>query len=247
MTPVDTPRRRRPVMRLVYISLALLAGTSIALFGARSNLRAQSAATAVSYTEAQADQGRAVYAQQCASCHGANLDDGAYGPPLTGDDFRQKWGGRSLDALFTYTSERMPPAQPGTLGDATYAQVLALHPSGKRRQARARRAAGRPDGAGIDGAAAGPPPAAADSRLRPPIPPAPPRTNPLEACGRSPTAMLTKPPDGEWLLWRRTYDAYGFSPLKKINKSNVRRAACRRGAGRCPTDRTRRRRSSTTA
>jgi len=33
--------------------------------------------------------------------------------------------------------------------------------------------------------------------------------------------MLTNPAAGEWLLWRRTYDAYGFSPLKTINKSNV--------------------------
>jgi alcohol dehydrogenase (cytochrome c) len=34
-------------------------------------------------------------------------------------------------------------------------------------------------------------------------------------------AMLTKPPDGEWLSWRRTYDAFGFSPLEMINRSNV--------------------------
>ena len=33
--------------------------------------------------------------------------------------------------------------------------------------------------------------------------------------------MLTKVPDGEWLTWRRTYDAFGFSPLKKITKTNV--------------------------
>ena len=26
---------------------------------------------------------------------------------------------------------------------------------------------------------------------------------------------------GSWLLWRRTYDAFGSSPLKKINKTNV--------------------------
>ena len=30
-----------------------------------------------------------------------------------------------------------------------------------------------------------------------------------------------RPAEGEWLTWRRTYDAYGFSPLKKINKANV--------------------------
>jgi alcohol dehydrogenase (cytochrome c) len=33
--------------------------------------------------------------------------------------------------------------------------------------------------------------------------------------------MLTHVPDGEWLLWRRTYDALGFSPLKKINRTNI--------------------------
>src|SRR5262245_24239804 len=69
-----------------------------------------------SYTAAQADQGRAVYSEHCASCHGVNFDDGAYGPSLTGNDFRAKW--RSIDGLFTYMRERMPPAQPGTLGDS---------------------------------------------------------------------------------------------------------------------------------
>lgn len=34
-------------------------------------------------------------------------------------------------------------------------------------------------------------------------------------------AMLKDPPPGEWLQWRRTYDAHGFSPLTQIDKSNV--------------------------
>jgi alcohol dehydrogenase (cytochrome c) len=34
-------------------------------------------------------------------------------------------------------------------------------------------------------------------------------------------AMLRDPPPGEWLQWRRTYDAHGFSPLKQIDRSNV--------------------------
>ena len=33
--------------------------------------------------------------------------------------------------------------------------------------------------------------------------------------------MLTSVADGEWLTWRRTYDAFGFSPLRKINRTNV--------------------------
>ena len=34
-------------------------------------------------------------------------------------------------------------------------------------------------------------------------------------------ATLLSPPDGEWLMWRRTYDHWGYSPLDQINTSNV--------------------------
>ena len=34
-------------------------------------------------------------------------------------------------------------------------------------------------------------------------------------------AMLLSPPDGEWLMWRRTYNHWGYSPLDQINTSNV--------------------------
>jgi alcohol dehydrogenase (cytochrome c) len=218
---VHIPKARRPITRLVNGSLVLLTGTSIALFGAKSHVWAQAPATAVTYTEAQADQGRVIYGQQCASCHGATLDDGAYGPPLTGTDFRQKWGTRSLDALMTYTSERMPPTQPGTLGAVRYAQVIAflLQENGAK-----------PGSAELSGdptvlASMAPPgwPPAGGGGLAPAatIPPAPPRTNPLDGLQPVTDAMLTRPADGDWLLWRRTYDASGFSPLKKINRTNV--------------------------
>ncbi len=35
-------------------------------------------------------------------------------------------------------------------------------------------------------------------------------------------AMLRNPPAADWLMWRRTYDGYGYSPLDQINKSNVK-------------------------
>ena len=34
---------------------------------------------------------------------------------------------------------------------------------------------------------------------------------------------LLKPEDGDWLMIRRTYDGWGYSPLEKINTRNVRR------------------------
>src|SRR5262245_49775331 len=34
---------------------------------------------------------------------------------------------------------------------------------------------------------------------------------------------LLKPDDGDWLMIRRTYDGWGYSPLEKINTANVSR------------------------
>ncbi|HME26941.1 MAG TPA: PQQ-binding-like beta-propeller repeat protein [Acetobacteraceae bacterium] len=34
--------------------------------------------------------------------------------------------------------------------------------------------------------------------------------------------MLLHPDPGDWLMWRRTYDGFGFSPLNQINKANVK-------------------------
>lgn len=33
---------------------------------------------------------------------------------------------------------------------------------------------------------------------------------------------LEQPSDSEWLLYRRTYDSWGYSPLSEINKTNVK-------------------------
>ena len=33
---------------------------------------------------------------------------------------------------------------------------------------------------------------------------------------------LENPEPGNWMLYRRTYDGHGFSPLKQINTSNVK-------------------------
>lgn len=33
--------------------------------------------------------------------------------------------------------------------------------------------------------------------------------------------MLEHPPDGDWLMYRRTYDSWGYSPLTQITKANV--------------------------
>jgi len=183
---------------------------------------AQSPAPPLEYTAAQADRGQGVYAEQCSSCHGPSLDDGAYGPPLKGSDFRLKWGSRSAEALFTYTSSRMPPATPGSLGDERYAQVLAFMVRENGAPAGTRELPGDPAKLATMAAPAWPPVGGGGLAPRAVVPAYPTRKSPLESLRPVTDGMLQRPEPGAWLTWRRTYDAYGFSPLKGINKGNVR-------------------------
>ena len=40
---------------------------------------------------------------------------------------------------------------------------------------------------------------------------------PMESLTPASQAMLLELPDGEWFMWRRTYDDWGYSPLAQIN------------------------------
>lgn len=200
------------------------AATWLALLALAPRIGAQAKTNPFSFAEAQADRGRTAYRTSCASCHGPNLDDGAFAPPLKGVDFRNKWGSglkESIDPLFTATATRMPPDRPGALGDAAYADLLAfiIQENGI--------SSGTvelpSDAAALQTMTAPPWPRAGGGGIAPGVtlPPAPPRTNPLDALRAVTNEMLLAPPDGAWLQWRRTYDAFGYSPLKGINKSNV--------------------------
>jgi glucose dehydrogenase len=35
--------------------------------------------------------------------------------------------------------------------------------------------------------------------------------------------MLANPNPNDWLMWRRTHNAWGYSPLNQVNKSNVKK------------------------
>ena len=55
----------------------------------------------------------------------------------------------------------------------------------------------------------------------PPQPPSPPPPAVLRDYPAVSADRLKKPADGEWLMVRRTYDGWGYSPLDQINTSNV--------------------------
>ena len=214
--------RRRQRWRL---GIGILLGMAI-WFGAmdlsgRLDLSAQLELPRISYTTEQAADGRMAYAQQCATCHGENMDDGEFALPLKGVDFRRKWRSSSPDALFTLMIDTMPQDRPGGLGEETYAQLLAyiLQENGSEPGT-----AELPSDLETLQARAFPDwPRAGGGGLAPGVilPPAPGRFNPLERIRPVTDAMLIEPPAGEWLTWRRTYDAFGYSPLEKINRTNV--------------------------
>jgi mono/diheme cytochrome c family protein len=66
------------------------------------------------YTNAQAARGQALYAKQCAACHG-DLLKGAQGPPLVEQPFLIRWSNQPLSALAGKIRHTMPPGAPGTL------------------------------------------------------------------------------------------------------------------------------------
>jgi alcohol dehydrogenase (cytochrome c) len=51
---------------------------------------------------------------------------------------------------------------------------------------------------------------------------APQAANPAAAMTAVTDAMLRDPPASDWLMWRRTYDGWGYSPLDQINKDTVK-------------------------
>ena len=77
------------------------------------------------YTADQATQGKAVFADKCTTCHGADLTGGEMAPPLVGAIFMGDWVGQSADDLFTRIHTTMPANDPGSLSNAQAAQVLA--------------------------------------------------------------------------------------------------------------------------
>ena len=184
---------------------------------------AQWSPTPLSFTTAQADAGQVAYVEHCATCHGDSMDDGEFAPPLKGADFREQWRSQSPEALYTLTRSTMPQDRPGALTDETYVSLVAyilkengsapgtleLPADAAALEAMASPRWRRGGGGGL-----------APGVILPP-PPVPGRPNPLEALQPVTDAMLRDVAAGDWLLWRRTYDAFGFSPLETINRANV--------------------------
>jgi mono/diheme cytochrome c family protein len=114
-------------MKLRFAAIALIPFAATLML--RPSLRAQDTSKSVwdgIYTQAQADRGKQLYSDACASCHGPELTGGEMAPPLVGGDFQSDWNGLSVGDLFERMRISMPQNAPGSLSAAQNADVLAF-------------------------------------------------------------------------------------------------------------------------
>jgi alcohol dehydrogenase (cytochrome c) len=207
----------------------------------------QQAATAV-YTAEQAAAGRVAYQANCAACHQNDLRGRNEAPALAGPNFMSAWGRRSTRELFDLIASTMPPGR-ANLPQDQYVSIVAylLQSNGS---VEGTQALTPTTGATIASVATGQPPsqaAAAAAQVTGPgrgqAPGAAPTAAQGAGAGRGQAApgprgvtiagevknyvnvtdeMLRNPPAGDWLMARRNYQGWSYSPLGEITRGNVK-------------------------
>jgi alcohol dehydrogenase (cytochrome c) len=215
----------------------VLAGTALIVFSRPVSPVAQAPDSTQVFTAAQATAGRTAYQNNCASCHGADLGGGE-APQLAGATFRGTWRDRSTKDLFDYIQASMPPARP-SLSEAEYLTIVAFI-----LQSNGAAAGPRPfaptTAVSIGAIATGQAPAGAAPAQRaaapgdPDLPPggrggaAPARPRGLTVTGEVKNyvpvtdEMLRNPDPGDWLMARRNYQGWSYSPLADVNRTTVK-------------------------
>ena len=192
------------------------------------------------YTAAQAASGRAIYERECAACHQANLQGSFEAPQLAGESFLRFWADLSPADLFVRISSSMPPGAEGSLTDEEHLDVVAylLEANGAPAGGTAlTEATAVPIGAiaggalqggdtaagGASAAVAAPAAAAAAAAGGPPVTEAGGVTLAGTVDDYRPVTdeMLRDPDDGDWLMIRRNYESWSYSPLADVDRSNV--------------------------
>ncbi len=175
------------------------------------------------FTSGQAAQGHADYSTACASCHRENLTGGGEAPSLAGGNFLKSWGDRSTRELYDYLHAAMPLGKGGSLSDQTYQNIVAF-----LLLANGATAGGKPFASDTDvkigNIANGQVPVGLSFQGQA----TPLARSGLTVAGQIPhytpvtDEMLNHPTDGDWLMFRRNYQGWSFSPLRQIDAGNVK-------------------------
>jgi alcohol dehydrogenase (cytochrome c) len=178
------------------------------------------------FTAAQAAAGRSAYQASCAGCHLDNLLGRNEAPALTGGNFMNAWGSRSSRELNSYIASAMPPGNIGGLGARTYLEITAFLLSANGAHPSAQPLTETTDVV-IRTIANGEAPA---TEIVAPRSQAAPQARPTGLTVRGEVKnyvpvsdeMLTHPDPNDWLMFRRNYLAWSYSPLAQIHTRNVR-------------------------
>jgi mono/diheme cytochrome c family protein len=112
-------------MKLTLGIITLVSAT--ALGAMRPALHAQNTKTVWDgvYTQEQSKRGRAQFTDQCASCHGPDMNGGEMAPPLAGSAFLSNWDGETAGSLEERIRITMPQGAEGTLSRQQVVDIIA--------------------------------------------------------------------------------------------------------------------------
>ena len=156
------------------------------------------------FTAEQAERGRTLYEAICIECHLASLAGANEAPPLRGADFLDAWGTGAVVDLADTIRVTMPPENRNSLSPQQSYDLAAfvLQQNG---------AAVGNETLAVDNLDLG----ASQEVVTPP------GEREIEDFEPVTTEMLLDPDAGDWLMFRRTYDGQGHSPLDQIDTDNV--------------------------
>ncbi|MDX1491106.1 MAG: PQQ-binding-like beta-propeller repeat protein [Pseudohongiellaceae bacterium] len=190
---------------------------SFAIAAINSSVYAQAATP---FTQEQADAGQQEFAQNCASCHGADLQGTTLAPQLSGSGFTSRWNGRNTDDLFRLIQSSMPPGNDSTLEDDTVSNILA-HILDNNGGEAGDETLDADTSVTIASVLANVTPTTERSSQQSEPPVGVTFAGTVENFTPLNDEMMANPDPADWLMWRGNYQAWSFSPLEQINKENV--------------------------
>ena len=113
---------REAMMRLLLLAAVVSAAAAASAAPATSRRMPKVPAT---FSAEQVEEGRRLFADTCAVCHGPNLQ-GAVGPSLIVPAFRAAYSDKPMRALYSRIISTMPVGQAGTLSEAQVLKLTAL-------------------------------------------------------------------------------------------------------------------------
>ena len=79
-----------------------------------------------SYSDEQANRGKALFSQNCSSCHMQDLSGNAAAPSLIGETFATHWGQGTVGDIYNRIRTTMPQSSPGSLNPQNYIDIVAF-------------------------------------------------------------------------------------------------------------------------